>query len=87
MLNKKEKKRKLIYVFLGHFDLQILLEEKSGTFRDSDLNILADKILRIKVNFNPVLDTRISSVRSSVRSETGWTEELWSNCVLLILKN
>ena len=46
---------------------------------------------------HPILDTRIS-VRSSVRacvtlrvppldSETGWTGELWSNPVLLILEN
>ena len=48
-------------------------------------------------NINPILDTRIS-VRASVRpcvtlrgppldSETGWTGELWSNPVLLILEN
>ena len=43
---------------------------------------------------NPILDTRIS-VRSSfvtlrgppLDSETGWTGELWSNPVLLILEN
>ena len=46
---------------------------------------------------SPILDTRISSVRPFVRlsvtlilpplrSETGWTGKLWSNCVLLILK-
>ena len=46
---------------------------------------------------NPILDTRIS-VRSYVclcvtlrgpplKSETGWTGELWSNPVLLILEN
>ena len=48
---------------------------------------------------NPKLDTRISFVRSFVLrmcvtlrvpplySETGWTGELWSNPVLLILEN
>ena len=47
--------------------------------------------------YYPILDTRIS-VRSFVRpfvtlrgppldSETGWTGELWSNPVLLILEN
>ena len=45
-------------------------------------------------NNNPILDTRISSVRPCVTlipppldSETGWTGELWSNPVLLILEN
>ena len=47
---------------------------------------------------HPKLDTRISFVRPSVRSsvtlripplksETGWTGELWLNRVLLILEN
>jgi hypothetical protein len=42
----------------------------------------------------PKLDTRISFVRMFVTlrgppldSETGWTGELWSNRVLLILEN
>ena len=47
----------------------------------------------------PILDTRISFVRPSpppssvtlvlppLKSETGWTGELWLNCVLLILEN
>ena len=48
--------------------------------------------------FNPIYirhkDFRPPSVRPSVTlvlpplgSETGWTGELWSNCILLILKN
>ena len=53
----------------------------------------------MKVCEHPKLDTRISFVRSFVRpscvtlrgppldSETGWTGELWSNPVLLILEN
>ena len=45
---------------------------------------------------NPILDTRISFVCSScsvtlvlppLKSEKGWTGELWSNRVLLILEN
>ena len=47
-----------------------------------------------KLYRNPILDTRISVRPSSVtlrlpplKSETGCTGELWSNCVLLILKN
>ena len=46
---------------------------------------------------DPKLDTRISFVRLSsssvtlrvppLDSETGWTGELWSNCVLLIVEN
>ena len=45
---------------------------------------------------HPKLDTRISFVLlrppsvmlviSPLKSEMGWTEELWSNCVLLILE-
>ena len=51
--------------------------------------------LTIHYPWNPILDTRISGLPPSsvtlrvppVKSETGWTGELWSNCVHLILKN
>ena len=45
---------------------------------------------------NPKLDTRISVLRTlsfvtlrlpPLDSETGWTGELWSNCVFLVLEN
>ena len=46
------------------------------------------------IHVNPKLDKRISFVRPYVtlvlpprKSETGWTGELWSNRVLLILEN
>ena len=61
------------------------------TFQQNHLNVA----LLIILNFYSKLDTRIS-VRppSSVTlrgppldSETGWTGELWSNRVLLILEN
>ena len=46
------------------------------------------------IHVNPKLDTRISFVRPYVtlvlpplKSETGWTGELWLNRVLLILEN
>ena len=55
----------------------------------------------VLVPFNPILDTRISVLRPSsfvlcpcvtlkqppLNSETGWTGELWSNRILLILEN
>ena len=52
-------------------------------------------IKRKNINLvNPILDTRISVRTPSVmlvlppmKSETGWTGELWSNRVLLILEN
>ena len=65
-------------------------------------NIIANRkniyeIIILAIRNNPKLDTRISVLcpLSSVwhaqgtplYSETGWTGELWSNCVLLILEN
>ena len=53
-------------------------------------------MVSLKDKYYPKLDTRISFVRPSssvmlvlppLKSETGWTGELWSNHVLLILEN
>ena len=80
--------------------LCLLLDVKLGNslkFKYSFVSIEKKNTALACGYLHPILDTRIS-VRSYVRvcvtlrvppldSETGWTGELWSNPVLLILEN